>query len=159
MATNLHRAIDNFIYRIEATTPTSQVIGNRFIHWDPTYEESEPDFSTGFFRHFTVEWKDSDGDSAATNVDDREAWHNFHVAVYYPLILPWLQMHYAILQDRHDLIKALRTKANCLGYSADYPTTDIGLYHRHRTGDELIKQSPEVWELTTNWRCKIRESE
>lgn len=161
MATSAHLVLDNFYWRIETITPTNLTdCRNYYREIDGnTIKQDFPDGTAGI-RRFFVEWTDSDSDVDATDHDNREAHHNFIVTVCYPgSSLPWRRLHKLILQDRHDLIKQLRDDDNKVGYNASNTTTDIGLMHRFRGGDELIKEEDEIWRLRIQFRCLIEENE
>ena len=155
MAAQVHNVLSNFYYWIKSIAPTSGLVQQRFYDIDP--ESVDVEVQSGFARAFFVEWKDSDADQWATDSDHREAKHNFHVVVHYPLVLPWDKMHELISKDRHDIVKVLRRKSSAIGIAGS-TTLDIGLMNRERTGDRLDNNGA-VWILTTSWRCKIAETE
>jgi hypothetical protein len=154
MATLLHRVSDNFIYQIQQISPTSSITRNRYVVHEPS-RNSEP-WSAA--RQFHVEWTDSDNELDSSDSDYREAWHNFLVSVIYPLEYSDAQLERLILLDRHDLAKRLRRKEFAKGVTGD-ASLKVGLMNRHRTGDELNRDSDSHWILTTKWRCKVQESE
>jgi cytochrome oxidase Cu insertion factor (SCO1/SenC/PrrC family) len=158
MATSLHRVYDGFIWRMETITPTNDDVRQKFVAFDPAKET--PSNASGWFRKFYIDWRDSKGDFAATNVVQRESIHYFLITIYYPVVRSeWARMHHIVLQDRHDIIKQLRDDTKRRGYNADNTTTDVGLYQRRRNGDQLIKDDPKLWRLLMEWECKILESE
>lgn len=156
MTTSINYVFDNFVYQIQQTSPTSTLLRTLFTHFDPTCVE--PEAGEGFVRHFYVEWMDSNEDLSSSDSDRREAWHDYRVHVFYPLILTYSDMHKLIMLDRHDLLYRLRRKQYCVGYDANNTDTEIGLLNRHRIGDELDK-SNNIWRLSIGWRCKILENE
>ena len=155
MAAQIHSVLNNFYYQIKLIVPTSKLVNQKFYDIDPSLDEIND--SSGDARAFFVEWKDSDADRWATDDDYREAQHNFHVVVHYPLVLPWDKMFELISLDRSDLIYRLRRKIYTVGVAGN-ATRDVGLMNRTRSGDQLDTNGP-VWILTTAWRCKIEESE
>lgn len=154
-------AYQNLVYRMGLITRTETALCTlRFEEYDPTGRGRVAQ-GAGGLRKFWVEWMGSDADSAATDMDRREAFHTFRLHVEYPRCLTYANMHLLILRDRDDILTAIRdaNQSNLLGYDADHTTTDIGLYSRTRTGDELNKSNPDLWRLSIQWRCKVRESE
>lgn len=158
MATALHNVRRNFEWVIRAITPTCVVNPNLFEPLNPLVDQGKD--SSGWARKFWVQWTGSDNDSAATDADRRECWHQYIVTVLYPTCESWDDLQDMIAIDRHQLRLALRWDDNRLGYDADHTTTDIGLYVRQCTGDEIDdKTDPTVHRLRMAWRCKIRETE
>jgi hypothetical protein len=158
MSTQLHNVRRNFERVMRAITPTSTISPNGFATMDPTVDVGKD--ASNWTRRFWVQWRGSDRDSAATDSDRREAWHEYVVTVLYPTCVPWGDLQDMIAQDRHQLHMELRAQGNRLGYDANYTTTDIGLYQRECTGDEIDDNTdPEVHRLRLSWRCKIRENE
>lgn len=156
MATLLHRVMQNFDRTIKAISPTSEIVRNKFLFFDPDFEE--PAQNTGGFRWFFVDWSDSDPPGQATDSDNREHWHRAKVKVHYrKKVIPFLDAREMILLDRHDLISALRDD-NKAGYDGDNPTTDLGLKRRIHDGDEMTEDD-EFRFLTMQFRCKVREAE
>ena len=159
MATNIHRVLDNFKWKLEGITLTNARVNNRLAEYDPLLEPI-PQCSSAWFRRFYIEWNDSGEDGHATDSDRREAAHLFRLFINYPEILPHNVLRDLYLQDRHDIAKTLRAPASRLGYDASNTTTDIGLYHRKRVGDAMqIGTFEKVRQLVTDWRCLIREDE
>jgi hypothetical protein len=136
----------------------SQVSSNRFEPMDPNVDQGKD--ASQWARRFWVQWRDSDEDSAATDSDRREAWHQYVLTVLYPRCVPWGDLQDMIALDRHQLRMELRDQGKRLGYDSTHTTTDIGLYQRECTGDEIDdKTDPKVHRLRMAWRCKIRENE
>lgn len=159
MATNIHRVLDNFKWKLEGLTLTNTTFNNRLSEYDPLLE-ALPQASSAWVRRFYLEWIDSSADAHATDSDRREAVHLFRLYVNYPEVIPHDRLRDVILQDRHDMAKLLRAPASRLGYDANNTTTDIGLYHRMRAGDTIqVGTFEKVRQLVTDWRCLIREDE
>jgi len=159
MATNLHRVLLNCAWRTAAVVPTNTTSPLRFEEYDPIVVPDPPDTS-GFTRKFYWQWISSDEDVETTDYTRREAHHLLRLVVEYPLRYPWTAMQAMIVQDRHDLAKALRDQRNRLGYDDDHTTTDIGLYIRKRAGDKIDRNDhPRFWHYVADWRCKVREDE
>jgi hypothetical protein len=173
MSTNLHRVVSNTRWRIEALTP-SHVYGPpdspiKFRRFDPF--EAEPANTSGWVRAFFVHWLGSSLDIGATNLDIREAIHPVFVHIIYPpAALPYEELEAMWLQDRHDIIKAMRDQAQRAGYDADNTTGDIGLMVRRRgspdtvrAGGELIpglvNLNPNILQLVIELHCEVREEE
>jgi hypothetical protein len=156
MATNLHRILQNFQWRIATTTPTAG--GRPFRLVDPLADEIEN--TTGSLRKFYVAWSGSEEDLDLTDGYDRQAEHAISTVFHYPdaTFENYGNLRDLVLQDRHDLIKTLRNNDNRLGYDADNTTDAIGLWHRVRADDEL-DTGDAVWILTINWTCTISEVE
>jgi hypothetical protein len=152
----LHRVIDNFYWRIEGTSPTNQISTNRFRAIDPI--KKTPRKHSGDIRAFYVARNGSDEDSAATDLDRREAWHDFRLHMFYPAVYPWQDLQRMIVQDRHDLAKVLRSMGARPGWDDDNAADNIGLYERQRATD-TTDTTGDVYEVIMHWRCKIREEE
>lgn len=154
----------NIGYRLGALAPSALnetgLCSLRFQEYDPTAKGMATK-GPGQLRMFFVEFIEGDPLSAATDTDRREAWHVARLHVEYPRVLPWADMHKLILADLDDIVTTLRgsNDTNLLGYDAGHDATDIGLYARVYQGYDINKSRPDVWRLTTGWRCKVRESE
>jgi hypothetical protein len=156
MAAQIHSVLGNFYYRIGLIQPTSKLVNQSFSYRiDPAVVGEE--YHSGLMRAYYVEWISSGPDEWATAINRREADHRYHVTVYYPMVLPWAEMHEIISCDRHDMLIALRGSNNAVGVDGD-PTLNVGLMHRKRMGDQLTRDS-DVWMFTTSWACKILETE
>lgn len=158
---NLSYAYQNFIWRLEAITPTSTTSSFKFRSFDPL--KRSPKRSTGDVRKFSVSWLGSgaDGEDEAPDANDmysRTARHNFEIKIEYPAVYPWDTMQQLVADDRHDILKALRNQANNVGYNASNTTTDIGLWERRRTSDSL-EINDDVWILKLNYLAIINEPE
>jgi hypothetical protein len=162
MATDLHRVRQNFEWVIGKITPTNRTPGQDFTLIDPTEDMPEDADHSGGLREFFVQRLVGEEDIGATDLDRREAWHEYEVHISYPVAYPFGTMHDIISQDLHDLKKALRDQSNRSGYSTAEPAASIGLYKRVCAGDELLMDDEDFklpWELVMLWRCKIREEE
>lgn len=162
--------VRNFVWRIEAITPTCTTLDEAFHEVDPL--AIEPQQAAGLTRAFWVEWLRSDAEHSVdgnTICDDgaiRWATHHIRVTVRYAVKLTNALMHDVVLQDRHDLLEALRSQANRVGYDASHTATDIGLGDRYRTSDS-IERDPGAdrsagwgyWSYVSDWKCVISESE
>lgn len=158
----IHLAFENFHYVIESITPDSVVSTNLFSRIDPVRVSDGGD-SSGWTRRFAVYWdgsgSDLTGPSGATDMNHREAVHEFVVEVYYPTGMPYADLMEMILQDRHQLRKELRAQGNRAGSSAS-ETTSEHIFTRICSGDEIDRRTdPNVWRLRIGWRCHIREDE
>jgi len=167
MSSNADLVLKNFAWRIGAIAPTDLATCREgFEKFNPGKES--PRSGSGWTRRFYIEWLDSGPDIAATCDNQREAWHFFRVHVYYVAGgSDWEAWQALVLQDRHKIRECLRAQANPdtgvdnrLGYDDSHSTTDIGLYERQcDPGDELNKENEKLWRYSSQWRCKIRESE
>jgi hypothetical protein len=150
------RVYQNFIWRISNTAPTNELSPNRFRNFDP--QKKTPRAQSGDTRAYYLERVRADENSAATDMDRREAWHDYYLHVFYPTVYPWRDLQKMIAQDRHDLVKTLRSLPNRLGWSDEFPDYEIGLYERQRESD-TTETIGDVYEMVIHWRCKIREEE
>lgn len=156
MATNIHRVLENFKWRIEAIAPTSTTSTREFIWYDELVLDA--DQSAGMTRGFNVHWL---GRGPAHEVDDlieRVAIHRIQVTVAYSTQFELLKRQQLMLQDAHDLIKVLRDDRYWVGYSDSATSTDIGLFDRSLDGDEVITE-PLTWYYRQTWLCHVHEVE
>jgi len=159
-----HRVRQNFVFRIEALTPTA-TDGNlrtQFRERDPTRVDA--DQASGLARTFTVKWLSADEDVGITDFTTRDAWHTYEVRVAYPADkLPYSTLQDVMLQDRHDILLALRNADNFVGFpGTGNGSTAIGLENRVRVEDELDEgDNDEVitWTWRAVFRCNILEDE
>jgi len=157
MATSLHRVRQNFIYQMEQISPTSTIVGRRFLVVDRLILDEKNGNNPGRARDFVVLWNGSRQDREPTDWYAREALHEYVVRVSYPTALGTeSEINDAIAQDRHDLIERLRTQTYFVGYSGS-TTTDVGLMRRTRVRDVLDTDGP-VWVHTYEFECLIREA-
>lgn len=157
MATTLDKIFQNFIYRIEAITPTSNICGKNFNRLDP--KQIALNESAGLERNFVITYLGSDSDDTPTDEAIRTAEHKFLVQVLYNPGRGWEVAHELILNDRHDLIKALRDDAKFDGYDSSHTTDAIRLHGRIRENDEIDMSDPDVWVYRAIWKCYITEEE
>ena len=153
----MNRLIQNTVWRIEAITPTNRDLP-RFDFYDP-YKKSPKITSSGSTQKFYIEWVSSGPDTAATDSDRREAFHLIQIHVLYPVLRGLTATQDTILEDRHDLLETLRNDNSLKGYNDANSTADIGLYHRERTRDNVDRSDERLWIYSSEWRCKVRESE
>lgn len=155
MASYAYRIPENFRYILSEILPDAN--GRRFREIDP-FDLISGDQS-GSMRNFWVDWTGSDEDGEPTDLYDRVASHEYVVHIIYPKANASHQkVMRTIARDRHQINKALRNPDGFLGYNAANPSTDIGLWERKRTSDEL-SMDEDIWELTTVWQCTVREVE
>jgi len=147
----------NFIYRIEAITPTDSTIGRGYRFVSP--RDFDPDEAQGVARSFTVYWDGSDADMEPTDMAERVAVHSITVEVAYSTSFPTDTLHQIILADRDDLITALRLPSSYVGTSSAAPTTDVGLWARRRLRDEVDRTGTHTWYLRQVWACTCKEVE
>lgn len=154
----------NFVWRIESQTPTSSLLKPRFTEIDPLRLDADQAAGVGE-RSFSVYWLGSeednvvDGEGITDNENQRIAEHRYRVDIYYTTKLDYRDLQHAMLQDRHDITRLLRSGDNIKGYNADNSSTELGLFNRIRESDELIMDDPDVWVYRATWRCTIEESE
>ena len=157
MATSMHRVRQNFAYQLEQIAPTSTIVARGFLEVDTLRLDAQGNAS-GRARDFTIAWDSARGDLEPTDGYRREAVHSYLLRVSYPTILGSEgDIMDAIAQDRHDAIERLRPQTYYVGYSADAPTTDVGLMRRTRLRDYLIKEGP-VWVHAYEFECLVREA-
>lgn len=157
MAAQAHLVRKNFVWRIEAVTPTETTLARRasFTEVDPL--RIDPEQSSGYQRAFSVQWQGSEGDQ----LDDlllRQQSHMYAVEVYYSTKLKYDDLHDIILQDRHDITKTLRNPSNVIGYSDAQSSTDIGVGGRWFDSDEIVRED-NLWTYRAMWRVTITETE
>jgi len=171
MATYLHRVAENFRWRMEGITPAHSYGSPpiRFRRFDPV--DDEPDNTSGWVRRFFSRWVGAQIDSAATNLEGREAVHLVELHVLYPTAaLPFDTLESMMLQDRHDIAKTLRDQGKRNGWSDATASTDIGIYMRRRGSPDrvtpggsllpgLVDLRVDVLQLITEWHVKVREEE
>jgi hypothetical protein len=90
---------------------------------------------------------------------ERKAEHIFQLEVTYPSTskVDLASLSTMILQDRHDLIKALRDPSGYDGHDGD-ASAQFGLWSRVRRGDELTRDQNN-FTLRQRWHCLVREEE
>lgn len=166
MAASANLVRDNFAWRIESITPTATeaFLPPRFAEIDVNKVDVEQ--ASGLARKFTLQWRgsDEDNDALGSRIADDEsqrlAAHTWIVAIYYPIDkVDAARLERVILQDRHDVLKLLRSPASFAGYSAAQPSASVGIYNRIRIQDEIDRDSERVWSLRTTWRTLINETE
>jgi hypothetical protein len=162
VAVRLDRALRNIVYHLEAATPTSTRVRNRFEYYCPAHRECP--FDAGGFRKFWVELLGSGADEGATDMDNREAECAAYVHVEYPTDpLDLLELQCLIASDRHDLRKILRDEAKWrLGYKdqgGTYASTATGVFNRWIDGDEINKAEPALWRFSLRLGFWVREPE
>jgi len=168
MATSLHRIYQNFQWRMETITPTNTATSAKayFRRYDPL--KSDPPDSSGGWRKFFVKISGGDEDLGASDAQARESWMAAAIFVAYPARAGYDDMNRLVQQDRHDILKQMRTGAdiiaaaqtreNRLGYDADNTTTNIGLIHREPSGWNL-DDAEAVWFLELRFKIYVRELE
>ena len=158
MASAANLVLNNFVYRIGAIDPTAA--GDSF-KYNARSTTLDPDASPGMVRSFGVYFNDSEEAHDVEDITERWAESTWTVEIAYPVKAARgdESLQAMILQDRHDLIKALRTSDNKDGTSATAPDTVTGLQYRKFVGDELDREDPVTWIYTQTWACMIRESE
>jgi len=154
VATNLHRVLENFRWRIGQIAPTCTTARKGFTSPDAT--KSRTTQSSGQLRDFVVRWDSSGGDEGPSDTNGRIADHQVMVEAIYPVVLNEDQLQEMIVLDRHDIAFQLQQSANVLGYSDDAPTTDVGIMLRQRVRDNLERQA-QIWRLKMTFRVKVRE--
>jgi hypothetical protein len=159
MATQLHRILDNFYWRIEAIDPTSDLCArDRFFRIDPTQLHTAE--SAGLERGFYILRTTSGADEAVTDQYQRVASHRFDLVVCYAATHGIEEAQRLMCQDRNDLIDCLRDDQKYIGFSDEDTTLEMGLIDRIRTSDEFLMDidSP-VFTMRMTWECRIREVE
>ena len=164
MSASSNLVLENFYWRILAITPaaatTPATPAARFFELDPHTFSLE-----GRVRGVVVTWlgadeeHEVDGEPLVDPLTDRTAQHRFQVEVHYSRMLTHRTLMKLILQDRHDIIAALRVDSSWVGYDADHTTTDLGLFERIRESDELDEGDEEHMTWRSVWRCTIQETE
>jgi len=165
MAVRLDRALRNFVYWLEATTPTSTISRNRWESYDPNRADCPLD-SAGV-RKFWVEWigsgPDAYGEEGASDIEGRESQQTVRLHVEYPTApLEIMDLQSLIASDRHDIRKLFRDPAKFVGYkdrTGSYASGETKIFEREFTGDEINKSERDKWRFTSQLRFWIRESE
>lgn len=157
MGSQADRVLRNFSWRVRSIAPTHQRPGKRFAWYDPRRLDSD---ASPVCRLFNVRWLGDDDDgSSVTDMVERRALHRYRLDVLYPDEHESMLQQEIILQDRHDLIKALRDDRLWVGTSADDPAADIGLQSRRNLPSELIDDDTSTSTLRMVWECEIWETE
>lgn len=159
MASAFDLVLQNFVYRVEAIDPTSALCRRKFRSNDSAVTVS-PSTSAGMVRSFNVFWESSEPAEEVEDIVERISDSEWTLEVFYPLdsARGTLELQRLIMQDRHDLIKALRTSDNFDGTSPNTPTTETDLHRRSFVGDD-IEQGDQTWTYRQRWSCTVFESE
>lgn len=148
----------NFVWRIENLSPTNQTVGKKFL--SSNFDRVSPGQSSGTTRNFNLSWNGSASPGLVEDWSERIAQHSFTLWVAYSTDYKnQSDLFGIILQDRHDLIKELRDSDHWLGYSADYSTTNIGLFNRYFQRDSIDASNEVTWYLKQEYQCDILEGE
>ena len=153
---SLDQVIENFIWRIEAITPDEPLPDQGFRYYDD--EDFDPD-EGDVARVVQVQWISSDENTGTTDLQGREAVHEFLVSVGYSVSYKERLLGKIIAKDRHQLCKTLRDDRLWKGYNDSNTTTDIKLWSRDRVRDEIDRSETHTWYYRAIWQCTIRESE
>mgnify|MGYP001560578614 CR=1 FL=1 len=154
MATNLHNVHRNFIYRIEAISPTNTMPGKNFLAFDPN--RLQGDEASGMTRAFFVHWKGSDPQTVTADGSDRTTTHRYELTFFYSTHYAHDVLHDIIAQDRHDLVKNLQDQSKIVGYDSGNTTTDVGIYERFFISDEM-EMGDDVYTYRQQWTLTINE--
>jgi hypothetical protein len=158
MSAAANNVLSNFRWRIESITPTATRPGKGFKFVDPL--RLDPDVSTGTARNFSVYWENSEADLEPSDMMVRFADHTYLVEISYPASKFKIDdLQEIILQDRHDIIKAIHNPSSYVGIDANSTTASIGLHARHRLEDSLSREGESTWYFRQRWRCTIQEDE
>lgn len=160
---NLHLVLKNFIWRLENyCTPLirSDIL---FRYVDP-FVDDRPQ-NTGGFRKFTVLALGSGemGD-LTSGVGDCITTIRYRVSVGYPIVLgSYTEIIEFMSKDRLAIIKTLREQSYRIGYDSTNFSTDIGLYNRYKTSDEISNNDEnnnvETMLLILDFNCLVYETE
>lgn len=158
MASNADNVLKNFRWRVESISPTHQRPRKpfRWMDFDEIDTERHP-----VARVFQVRWmREDDLGSSVTDLVERRALHRYSLEVLYATDYDLATLQEIILQDRHDIIKALRDPRNLVGTSSTDSATDIGLQAR-RYVDARLETEAEIKMATLRleFECEIWESE
>lgn len=159
MASRADSVLRNFRWRVESTAPTHQRPLKPFRWIDPRRVDSDGSPTT---RLFHVQWLDGDDDrdASVTDMVERRAVHRFQLDVLYPREYESMLLQEIVLQDRHDIIKALRDDRLWVGTSAADPLSDIGLKSRTLgSPTEMVDGETNTPTLRMIWECEIWETE
>ncbi len=158
MTASADLAYRNFVWRLEAIAPTSTSVTDKKFRFNGRRIEDAQ--ASGTIRNFQLFWLGSDSDEYETDMSERRATHRLQLDVAYPSTskVDLQTLTTMILQDRHDVTKALRTPDYYDGYDDDHTSTQYGLWARVRDSDELVREDNN-WTLRQRWRCLIREQE
>ena len=158
MSSAANLVLNNFVYRIGAITPTA---GGKGFVYNARSTTLDPDASPGMVRSFGVYFNESEEAHDVEDITERWAQSTWTVEIAYPVKSERgdENLQSMILQDRHDIIKVLRTSNNKDGTSAAAPSATTGLIYRKFVGDELDREDPVTWIYTQTWACMIQEPE
>ena len=157
MATTLHRAWLNTVWRIEQIVPTSTIVQKRFKALEP--DDIETDVSDGMQRAFTVRWEGAGPDAGITDMFQREAEHTFDVTVVYPGKWRWRKLHECLMQDHHDLCKQLRDPDKWTGYDDSNPSATTGIQDRRRLDSRFEAVDEGGYLIRMRWALTMFEVE
>lgn len=158
MATNLENARLNFIYRIEAITPTYTKLPNSFQYVDRLrLSERGLSNTAGHMRSFAVRWLGTTADKdVGSNYVQRECTAGFEIIVAYPTQGSEHDMWELIAKDRFDIIGALWERSTAITGIPGDATADTDIEARWRVSDN-INDSEDIWIFTQRWECHIQE--
>lgn len=155
MATTLHRVMQNFVWRLEAITPTSDISSKPFLSLDRT-KTNEGD-SAGLERSFLLSWLGRGPEEEATDQYQLSAEHEWQLDVFYWAGRGYETTHEIILQDQFDIVKTLRNDALYVGYADDHSTDDLSIIDRHTVKIEVNNESDDLWILRFVFSTHVKE--
>ena len=158
MASNADRVLSNFRWRVESISPTHQRPRKPFRWLDLATVDAD---RHPVARVFQVRWlrEDDTGDSV-TDLVERRALHRYVLEVAYATDYDLVTLQEIILQDRHDIIKALRDPRLFVGTSSSDASADIGLQARRHIDARLeMMADTKMATLRIEYGCEIWETE
>jgi hypothetical protein len=162
VATNLHRVRLNFVFRLEAISPTDDLVDRGFRNVDRLRLGADEDQADAFgnesgrARDFVVKRLSSGEDHDPSRNAIRECTHEYEIVIAYPTCLGLEHdIHEIMDRDRHDMIEALRDKPSYTGIPGD-ASAATGLMWRRRLGDAL-EDDGAVWRQVYRYAAKVRE--
>jgi hypothetical protein len=162
MATNLHNARLNFVYRLELISPTYSKVSRGFrvvdrikLGGDPA-ERGSFGNESGRARDFVVKRMGSGPDIDPSRLGTREALHEYEITIAYPTAVGLEpDIHEMMDTDRHDIDAALRSSTTFTGIVGNTSAAS-GITTRIRQGDQLDDDG-DVWLQVYRYACRVRE--
>jgi hypothetical protein len=162
VATNLHNARLNFVYRLELVSPTYTKIERGFKVVDRIKmgidrdEQASFGNSTGRARDFIIARMGSGKDIDPSRLGTREAMHEYEITIAYPTAIGLEpDIHEMMDKDRHDIDAALRASTTFTGIPSNSSAAS-GITTRIRQADQLDDEGA-VWLQIYRYECRVRE--
>lgn len=155
MSSKADLVLENIYWRVESIDPSHSGQGFRPI--DPA--KLTPEQLADGERLFWVDWVDEElPEDGVSDIYERIAPHRFELRVIYSACDLQKRQKKA-LQDRHDIIKALRDTTLFVGYEAGNASADTGLIARWVRRVERTDETEGADTMVYSLECTIQETE